>query len=129
MPVSSTHDNDNPLFSKPPRPASCANDDDPLLNNPIQPIGSFDTIDSNTRPTALARVNSRGTYPCVICHAPLCIIHCIPKCRLFATRGAYLYITLPYHIFLTHFFYLSSLKLQSHSRSEQVSWGSTSSTC
>ena len=63
MPVSSTHDNDNPLFSKPPRPASCANDDDPLLNNPIQPIGSFDTIDSNTRPTRLQRQNSRGTFP------------------------------------------------------------------
>ena len=47
-----------------PRPASCANDD-PLLHNTIQPIGSFDTNDSNPRPTSMQRQNSRGTFPYV----------------------------------------------------------------
>ena len=55
MPVSSTHDNDNPLFSK-----------------PIQPTESFDAHDPSTRPKRLARINSldgpiinRGTLPYV----------------------------------------------------------------
>ena len=33
-------------------------DDNPLLNNTIHPTASYDTIDSKTRPTSIARQDS-----------------------------------------------------------------------
>lgn len=62
----------NPFHDRPPTPHPTTNDynDDPLLfDNIIHPTGSYDTIDSSTRPTTIARQDSlsgpiinRGTY-------------------------------------------------------------------
>jgi len=55
-------------------------DDNPLLNNTIHPTASYDTIDSKTRPTSMARqdslsgsITNRGTFPMYVYHVCVCL--------------------------------------------------------
>jgi hypothetical protein len=118
-------------FSNPFQGPTTKDNATPLENNTIHPTSSYDTIDSKTRPTSMARQHSlsspiinRGTSPmysiyqphtprlcirycillCTVCQQSmpaLCIRYCIPKCLHFGARGPYLSSSF-ISFFLTH---------------------------
>ena len=72
--------------SVPAVPASTP-DDNPLLNNTIHPTASYDTIDSKTRPTSMARqdslsgsITNRGTFPMYVYHVYVTIYRLYVLC-------------------------------------------------